>query len=139
MLAMALAAGTGKFLGGITADTIGWQNSLGGGLVLAILLFTFGGENIVLLLIGIACLQSATPICLLLMTRQLPGYPATATGLALGLAIAMGGLGVMLLPAKEMPYLILVLIFTLGILWKIVRPINDNSGKGSYGVSHQRE
>ncbi|MCL5996782.1 MAG: hypothetical protein M1546_12110 [Chloroflexi bacterium] len=55
----------------------------------------FGGEHLVLLLAGVALLQSATSAVLVLMARALPRQPATAAGMALGLAIAAGGLPLM--------------------------------------------
>jgi FSR family fosmidomycin resistance protein-like MFS transporter len=92
LLAMAGAAMTGKLFGGWIADRIGWKLycwiALGG----AGLLLSFGRESAWLLLPGIALLQSATPVALAAMYRALPRFPATASGLALGLAIAAGGI-----------------------------------------------
>jgi MFS transporter, FSR family, fosmidomycin resistance protein len=59
--------------------------------MLAAPLLAFGGQNLALLLPGVALLQSATPVALAATARILPRYPATAAGLALGLAIAIGG------------------------------------------------
>ncbi|HEU5100283.1 MAG TPA: hypothetical protein VFU22_14745, partial [Roseiflexaceae bacterium] len=94
LLAMALAAALGKLAGGALADWLGWRRWAFGSLALAALLLTLGGQNLSALLAGVALLQSATPVALAASTQLLPGRPATAAGLALGLAIAIGGLPV---------------------------------------------
>lgn len=92
LLAMAGAAMCGKLTGGWIADRVGWRRycwiALGG----AALLLSFGQELAWCLLPGIALLQSATPVALAAMYRALPRFPATASGLSLGLAIAAGGI-----------------------------------------------
>ncbi len=88
----ALAAAFGKAFGGILADRIGWRRFALGALALAAPLLAFGGDHLGALLPGVALLQSATPIALTAAVRRLPQQPATAAGLALGLAIAAGGL-----------------------------------------------
>ncbi len=92
LLALALAAGTGKLLGGVLADRCGWRRWTVGALILSAPLLAFGEQSTAALLIGIALLQSATPATLAAMGQLLPQRPATAAGLALGLGIAVGGL-----------------------------------------------
>jgi nitrate/nitrite transporter NarK len=92
LLAMACAAALGKILGGILADRIGWRRWTFGVLLIAAPLLTLSGENPALLLPGITLLQSATPTALAATGRLLPNRPGLAAGLALGLAIAAGGL-----------------------------------------------
>lgn len=41
---------------------------------------------------GVACLQSSVPISLLLMHRNMPRFPATATAFTLGTGIAIAAL-----------------------------------------------
>jgi FSR family fosmidomycin resistance protein-like MFS transporter len=94
LLAMALAAALGKVAGGALADWIGWRRWAFGSLALAAPLLALGSQHMIALLAGIALLQSATPVALAASARLLPGRPATAAGLALGLAIAIGGLPV---------------------------------------------
>jgi hypothetical protein len=94
LLALALAAALGKLLGGPLADRIGWRRYAVGALALAAPLLALAGENLMLVLPGVALLQSATPAALAALSRQLPRSPATAAGLGLGLAIAIGGLPV---------------------------------------------
>ncbi len=70
-------------------------------LPLALILFQFGKQNIYALAFGIACLQSSVPITLLLMSRSLPIYPATATALSLGASVALAGLPLFLINDKR--------------------------------------
>lgn len=89
---MGAAAMVGKIAGGFLADWLGWRNYALGALALAIPALTWGGQNAVLLMGGIALLQSATPVAIAAMHRALPRSPGTAAGLALGLGIAIGGI-----------------------------------------------
>jgi nitrate/nitrite transporter NarK len=90
LLLMAVAAALGKALGGPLADRFGWRRwtllALGG----AALALTFSRASVPSLLLGVALLQSATPAALAATLRLLPRQPATAAGLGLGLAIALG-------------------------------------------------
>jgi FSR family fosmidomycin resistance protein-like MFS transporter len=92
LLALALSAALGKALGGALADRVGWRRWALGALGLAAPLLALGGRSPIALLAGVALLQSATPVALAAIAGRLPRYPATAAGLALGLAIAIGGL-----------------------------------------------
>jgi len=92
LLALAVAAAAGKILGGILADRVGWRRWTVGALALAAPLLALGEQNLIALLAGVALLQSATPVALAATSRLLPRSPATAAGLALGLAIAIGGI-----------------------------------------------
>lgn len=92
LLALALAAAAGKILGGSLADWVGWRRYTLAALALAAALLAFADRNLWLLLGGVALLQSTTPAALAASGRLLPRSPATAAGLALGLAIALGGL-----------------------------------------------
>jgi MFS transporter, FSR family, fosmidomycin resistance protein len=126
LLAMALAAAVGKVLGGVLADRISWRRWVVGALALAAPLLGFGGQYLPLLLLGVALLQSATPVGLAVAARLLPRQPATATGLALGLAIAIGGLPTLggLGPAiVAPPALVGVLLAATLALWWALRAI----------------
>ena len=92
ILIIGISAFAGKIIGGFVADKIGWKKFVYITLPIALLLFQFGKENIYALAFGIACLQSSVPITLLLMSRSLPLYPATAAALSLGTSIALAGL-----------------------------------------------
>ena len=95
VLMMAVAAMLGKALGGFLADYVGWRRWTFGALLGAALLLNFGAQHPWVLMLGVALLQSATPAALAATLRLMPRQPATAAGLALGLAIAIGGLPLM--------------------------------------------
>jgi FSR family fosmidomycin resistance protein-like MFS transporter len=125
LLMLALAAAAGKILGGLLADRFGWRRWVIGALLLATPLLAFGGRNLFLLLPGVALLQSATPAALAMTWRLLPRQPATAAGLGLGLAIALGGIPTLggLGPALAVPpVLIGVLLAAALALWWALRP-----------------
>lgn len=92
IVALGIAAAIGKILGGVLGDRFGWRRTAMTAMLGASLLLTFGNESSWTLLIGMALLQSATPITLAAVAQTMPGKPATASGLALGLAIAAGGI-----------------------------------------------
>jgi len=102
ILIIGISAFAGKIIGGFVADKIGWKKFVYISLPLALLLFQFGKENIYALAFGIACLQSSVPITLLLMSRSLPQYPATATALSLGTSIALAGLPLYMMPDQQL-------------------------------------
>ncbi len=101
LLIMGISAFLGKIIGGFIADKIGWKKFVYITLPLALLLFQFGKQNIYALAFGIACLQSSVPITLLLMSRSLSIYPATATALSLGASVAIAGLPLFLINDKR--------------------------------------
>ena len=92
ILIFGISAFLGKIIGGFLADRIGWKKFIYITLPLAFVLFNFGRENIYAIAFGIACLQSSVPLTLLLMSRSLPLFPATATALSLGTSVALAGL-----------------------------------------------
>src|SRR5262249_46747262 len=94
VIAMAVAATIGKASGGLLADWLGWRRWTVVALAMAAPLLAFGGQQVSLLLPGVALLQSATPAALSALARLRPQQPATVAGLALGLAIMIGGLPV---------------------------------------------
>ncbi|MCC6192181.1 MAG: MFS transporter [Anaerolineales bacterium] len=90
LLLMAIAAALGKALGGSLADRLGWRRWTLAALGCAAALLTLSAGNLIMLLLGVALLQSATPAALAATLRLLPRQPAIAAGLGLGLAIAAG-------------------------------------------------
>jgi len=125
LLALALAAAAGKIMGGVLADRLGWRRWVVGALLLAAPLLALGGRNLFLLLPGVALLQSATPAALAMTWRLLPRQPATAAGLALGLAVAIGGvpsIGGLSPLLGAAPTLIGVLLAAALALWWALRP-----------------
>ena len=116
LVLLALAAMTGKVLGGLLADRVGWRRwallALGG----AAAVLTAGQGSLPLTLLGVALLQSATPAALAATLRLMPRQPATAAGLGLGLAIAAGGLPLMLGAGGGLanPWALLALVLAAG-------------------------
>jgi FSR family fosmidomycin resistance protein-like MFS transporter len=92
VLVFGISAFFGKIIGGALADKIGWKKFIYITLPLAFLLFQFGKENLYAMAFGIACLQSSVPLTLLMISRSLPLFPATATALSLGTSVALAGL-----------------------------------------------
>jgi MFS transporter, FSR family, fosmidomycin resistance protein len=114
---LAVAAGVGKVVGGWLADRWGWRRwatlaLLGAAIGLG--LGSWGG-----LFLGVMLLQSVTPIALAAMISFCPGLPATGSGLALGLGIALGGVLLLLIPvASVTPFgLAGIALVALLLLW----------------------
>lgn len=91
-LQLALAAGTGKLLGGFAADRFGWGRWAVGALAGALCLLAFGANWGPAIMLGVALLQSLTPLSIAALGKTMPNSPALAASLALGLAIMAGGL-----------------------------------------------
>lgn len=96
LLAIGLAAMSGKLAGGFLADWIGWKRYVVGALLLATPLLTWGENRWYLLLPGIALLQSAVPVAVTAMWRHMPTRPATAAGMCFGFALVVGGIPMLL-------------------------------------------
>lgn len=101
IIIIGVSAFLGKLFGGFIADKIGWKKFVYITLPLAFLFFQLGKQNIYALGFGIACLQSSVPITLMLISRSLPVYPATATALSLGVSVALAGLPLFLINNKK--------------------------------------
>ena len=95
-------------------------------LALAAPLIAFGGKRLGFLLAGVALLQSTIPCSIAALARLLPARPATATGLVLGLSVALGGLP----PMLSAPFAAFTPILTLAVIlaaaagfWYTISPI----------------
>jgi MFS transporter, FSR family, fosmidomycin resistance protein len=95
LIAIAFAAGIAKLFGGILAQRWGWRRYTIFSFTIAAFLLLLGQQNDLTLILGLALLQSSIPITLAATAKMMPQQPATATGLALGLAIIIGGIPVM--------------------------------------------
>lgn len=116
LLYLALAAGAGKIAGGILADRIGWRQWGTIALLGAAICLNYGSQRLELLLLGVALLQSVTPIALAATISICPGLPATGSGLALGLAIAIGGILFLVCPQPNVPAIYLSAIALLALV-----------------------
>lgn len=124
LLAIAFSAGFGKLIGGFISDKVNWKKfvfitTLGAAVFLNI------GKNVLpIFCIGVALLQSAVPITLLLMQNFLRNSPATATGLSLGVAIALAGLPTYLqqfrqIQNNKLVFLVFSMFFILSNIWTV--------------------
>lgn len=139
VIGMAIAAGVGKIVGGWLSERWGWRRWTVTALGLAALLLVGGDAYPLALLLGVACLQSVVPVTLAAIIRLMPRYSATAAGLALGLAILVGGIpvlaGVMLFPQAKA--LVVVLLTGAAIaLWHGLKPALFSSAPHFVASTH---
>lgn len=104
LLYIGVSAFLGKILGGFAADRVGIKKFIYVTLVVALILFQFGKDNIYMLCAGIVFLQSSVPVTLLMMSRSLPFHPATASAFSLGASIVLAGLPLFLVSDKKLIY-----------------------------------
>jgi FSR family fosmidomycin resistance protein-like MFS transporter len=96
---LALAAGTGKLLGGFLSDRLGWRTWAVAALAGALGLLVFGNSwGAMAVLVGVALLQSLTPLSMAVMGRFMPNSPALASSLANGLGVMLGGIAFFFVP-----------------------------------------
>lgn len=92
LLGIGCSAGAGKLLGGYISDKVDWKKFIFISMSGAVLSLHIGRDYFPLMCVGVALLQSAVPLTLLLMQQYLQSTPATASGLSLGIAIVLAGL-----------------------------------------------
>lgn len=129
IILLAVAACAGKLLGGFLADWIGWRRWATGALLTAVPFLILGEWRAQALLVGVALLQSATPVTLAATAKLLPRQPATAAGLALGLAIAAGGLpvyGGLATAIIAPPVLTLMIAVAALSFWRVLSSAGEN-------------
>ena len=110
LLAIAIAACTGKILGGWLADRIGWRLYLFISLLAATPLITFCKNEILLFCIGIGLLQSGIPASTALLIQSVKGKTERGIGLSFGTAI-IGGAVVLYTPFRDLLFQNFGLIF----------------------------
>jgi MFS transporter, FSR family, fosmidomycin resistance protein len=132
LIALGVAAGIGKIIGGFAAERLGYRRWTMLSLLVAAPLLAFAGKKLALLLPGVALLQSSIPCSIAAMARLLPARPATATGLVLGLAVALGGLPTLLaIPPTLTPAVALVIILIAAVGFWFTTARRDEVGRGS--------
>jgi len=125
LLLLAVAAASGKVLGGFLADWLGWRRWVTAALIGSAMVLMFTPRSIAGLMLGTALLQSATPAGLAAAARLMPRRPALAAGLTLGLAIALGGLpgfSGWSLQMGSPPILSLMIAVSALLFWFSLRP-----------------
>lgn len=120
---LAIAAGTGKLVGGFAADRWGWKRW---GLVVlagAGVLLVFSDFSLPALMVGALLLQSVTPLSIAAVGRSLPKSPALAASLALGTAIIAGGLPFFFLKSGwfEPAILAITLLISTLLYWYVLK------------------
>ncbi|MCU0547607.1 MAG: MFS transporter [Oscillatoriaceae cyanobacterium Prado104] len=124
LIAIAFAAAIAKIFGGILAQRWGWRRYTIVSLTIAAFLLLFSKQNDLTLILGLALLQSSIPISLAATAKIMPRQPATASGLALGLAIILGGIPVMggLSAIADIPAVsALMVVVSALLLWWVLR------------------
>lgn len=92
LLGLGISAAAGKLMGGYIADKVDWKKFVFVSILCAALLLNAGKNYFPVFCAGVALLQSAVPVTLLLMQNYMRNRPATASGLSLGVAILIAGL-----------------------------------------------
>lgn len=126
LLAIAFSAGFGKLIGGFISDKVDWKKFVFSTTIGAAIFLNLDKNSLPMFCIGVALLQSAVPITLLLMQNYLRNSPATATGLSLGVAIALAGLPTYLqqfrnIQSNKLAFFVFTLFFILSnvfTVWK---------------------
>jgi MFS transporter, FSR family, fosmidomycin resistance protein len=90
-LGVPLAACTGKVLGGMVADRLGWLVASLGGLLLSLPLIALSDGSLWLALPGVLLFQSTMAVTLMAVARLMPAWPCTAFGLP-SLFLVLGSL-----------------------------------------------
>ncbi len=104
LLWLGSAACIGKLSGGWLAQKWGMRNVAWPGIGLALFCLLLPSPPLWLSCLGVAALQSSSPLTLTALGQLLPGRTALAAGLALGFALALGGLPLLLgLPGFRLP------------------------------------
>ncbi len=115
-----LVAFSGKVLGGIIADRLGWIETSVGALLLSAPLLAFSGGNPMVALFGLLLFQMTMPVTLVAVAKVLPRRPGLAFGLCC-LALIFGSLPSFfpLLKGYYQPglFLGLILAATVAIFW----------------------
>jgi predicted MFS family arabinose efflux permease len=130
LIAIGIAAFTGKIAGGWLADKIGWRIYALISTFIATPLITVFKNEIILFCIGIGLLQSGIPATTGLLIHSLNGKTARAISLSFGMAVIFGAASFMLPVNSLLQSVPLVLLFSIGLLMlqnlnskKITEPI----------------
>lgn len=130
-LQLALAAGTGKLLGGFLSDRLGWRTWSVAALAGALCLLAFGGSWGAAVLVGVALSQSLTPLSMAAMSRLMPNSPALASSLANGLGVMLGGIAFFILPYGwfNLTVLITAVIVSAALyIWSLTVKLDSGTG-----------
>ena len=124
LLGLGLSAAMGKLIGGYIADKVDWKKFVFISMLSSAILLNIGKNYFPVFCIGVALLQSAVPITLLLMQNYMQKSPAAAAGLSLGVAVILAGLPTYFEQFRLIQYnksfvLLLSIAFVLSNFWVI--------------------
>lgn len=91
LVALGLAAFSGKALGGVISDRLGWAEVSVGALLCSAPLIAFGGTHVMVVAAGMFLFQMTMPVTLSAVALVMPNRPALAFGLTC-LALVTGSL-----------------------------------------------
>ncbi len=94
---LAIAAAIGKVIASVLADKIGAGIITIISLVIAAVLLVVGGKSPMWFFPAVTALQAGTGPMMAMVLRTWPRFPAFGSGLAQGLAVAMGGIPILML------------------------------------------
>lgn len=89
---IAWAAFAGKLLGGWIAQRSNWRLYVLISSTFAAILLSLGSDNLYLLCLGVASLQSSVPVAWIMLQQYLPNNQAAGVAISLGVAIILSGL-----------------------------------------------
>jgi len=116
-VAIAVAAAIGKGVAGFLADKWGFESVAIGALGVAICLLMLSRSWMILLFPAAASLQAGTGPMMALALKAWPSRPAFASGLAQGLAVAVGGAPLFLMRERpKAPWLVAVALLAIAML-----------------------
>jgi hypothetical protein len=103
LLWLGCAACAGKLAGGLLAQQFGIRRVVWPGMILALFCLLLPSPPLWLTCLGVAVLQSSSPLTLNALGQLLPGRRALAAGLALGFGLALGGLPLLIDLSLHLP------------------------------------
>jgi hypothetical protein len=121
---LAIAAAIGKVIASVLADRMGAGIVTIISLVIAAALLVVGGKSPMWFFPAVTALQAGTGPMMAMVLRAWPRFPAFGSGLAQGLAVAMGGVPILMLSGIGMRSLFIAvgaLIFAAVIMLMIFR------------------
>ncbi|MGL4597867.1 MAG: hypothetical protein ACRCYO_10070 [Bacteroidia bacterium] len=124
LLGIALAAAAGKIIGGILSDRLGELRTLGGTLILSILLLNLNDKSKLFLFSGVALLQATIPASIQLVRRLMPELPALANAFVLGLAVMLGSYPQWVTGGAIGQITAVALLVLFGLTWWKIRQTN---------------
>lgn len=134
LLGLGISAALGKLIGGWLTHKIDWKKYTFVSVIGAVLFLNIDKGNLILFCVGVALLQSAVPITLLLMQNHWKQQPAIASGLSLGIAVILAGIPTYIETFRQFQnntffFIFICVCFLLPNLWIL----KESKWKTTYG------